>query len=162
MNTAVNLQPSNAVFYGDRGTLETVAGNYDRAITDLLQSQKLAPKNADAIIWLHIAHAKSGTDDAAEIEREVTEIDQTRWPAPIIALYRRQIDPQKLLETAAQNRTDRAKPLRCVIYFHVAVFETFNRDFGQADDLFRKAIDDCASYSLERVIAQKELKAQGR
>jgi hypothetical protein len=56
----------------------------DKAVADLDQANALDPKNAYSALWLDIAAKRSGLP--ARLPQAASQVDMTKWPAPLIQL----------------------------------------------------------------------------
>jgi len=57
----------------------------------------------NAALWLHLARAQKGIDDAAELAQRFPGQDMTVWPSPILALYIGKTTATKALAAAPKN-----------------------------------------------------------
>ena len=79
---AIQINPKYATAYFSRGSLELYSGALLKALADLNRFSELNPKYAYAPLWLDIANKRSNLP--SRLAEAMTQIDMTKWPAPVI------------------------------------------------------------------------------
>jgi len=118
-------------FYGAYylGRDEFQAGSYADAATDLesfLTDQDLDYDEADyqqhyqrAVLWLHLARVRTGSDDATELSQNLKPITLTSWPGPIFKLMLGETTPAAVLAAAPTKDKD----ARCLATYWVGEYD---------------------------------------
>jgi lipoprotein NlpI len=52
------------------------------------------------VLWLHLARARDGEEDAEEFKRNAVSLDLRVWPGPVVAFYFKQMTAQQVVEAA--------------------------------------------------------------
>ena len=81
--------------HNERGYAEFLAGRYDAAAADFDKALALgASSRADDVLWLpyqlawlHIAHARAGQNDAAQLKSFSEKFNDKQWPGTLIAYF---------------------------------------------------------------------------
>lgn len=158
IDLARNTDPGDPYFYGAYylGRDEFQAGSYADAASDLkafLTNQDLDYSESDfqqhyqrAVLWLHLARFRTGTDDTSELSENVKPITLTAWPGPIFELYLGQSTPAKVLAATPKKSSD----ARCLATYWVGEY-----DLAQKDDTGKSA-------KAGKRLMQQALKACGR
>ena len=160
-------------FYGTYylGRDEFQSGDYADAAGDLetfVTDQDLDYTESDyqqhyqrAVLWLHLARVRTGTDDASELSANVNPITLTSWPGPIFQLYLGKSTPAAVLAAAPKKSAD----ARCLATYWVGEY-----DLAQKSDvvkntkagkrLLQQAVKACdrgteEHYTAELVLAGK-------
>src|SRR5262249_9689523 len=102
---AVRVDPKHAGAYRSRGTIHLYSGSLPKALADLNQATELDPRDAYAAPCSDIASRRSQV--ASRLSQAITQIDMTKWPAPVIRLFVGQLSPAAVM--AAADTTDAAK-----------------------------------------------------
>lgn len=100
---ALELDPNLVQAYKARGRTRYYKGEFSFATTDLARSQELKP-DAYTSIWLFLARTRSGIDGKSGLITNTTKLDNSKWPAPVVALYLGKSSP-----AAARRRTSRSQ-----------------------------------------------------
>lgn len=81
------------------GDLETFVTDDDLDYTEADYQQHYQR----AVLWLHLARVRTGTDDASELSANVNPITLTSWPGPIFELYLGKSTPAAVLAAAPKK-----------------------------------------------------------
>jgi lipoprotein NlpI len=103
------------------------------------------------VIWLHIVRAGAGQSDADELAANAKQIDPSRWPWPVVALFLGSMNP---LETraAALSAGD-----SCEADFYIGAYQIEKGAPANARPLLQSAIDRCPRNFIEYPAAKLEL-----
>ena len=160
-------------FYGAYylGRDEFQFGDYANAASDLasfVTDQDLDYEEPDyqqhyqrAVLWLHLARVRTGTDDAAELLQNVKPITLTSWPGPIFELYLGKSPPEAALAAAPKKDSG----ARCLATYWVGEYHLAQKDDGgkgakAGKRLLQQALKACPRgteehYSADLVLAGK-------
>ena len=146
-------------------------GDYASAASDLeafVTDQDLDYTEADyqqhyqrAVLWLHLARVRTGTDDASELSENVKPITLTSWPGPIFELMLGQATPAAVL-AAAPKKDSGARCLATywVGEYHLAQKSDVAQNTKAGRRLMQQALKACdrgteEHYTTELVLAGK-------
>jgi lipoprotein NlpI len=90
LNEAIRLNPKIKRALRNRGMANMYAGHFPEAQQDLSQYFQMDPKDPYRAMWLYLARAKAGTDGKSELKTNTAVLDLSKWPGPVIQLYRDQ------------------------------------------------------------------------
>jgi hypothetical protein len=135
---------------------EFFAANYGAAASDFARSLQDKSDDAYAVMWLYLARARSGSQNAAkELETNVVKLKQSDWPYSVIELYLWRQTPDEIL--AATSKLDE----RCEALFYVGEWHLLRGDQATAAPTLKAAADTCPKTFIEFTGAQAELKRLG-
>ena len=150
-NQAIQLDPKVANYYDRRGYAFVTTGRYDAAIVDFQHSITLSPRFAYAVLWLHIARMRSGTDDKVEFEQNSANLSTTDWPAPVVNFYLGTMTADALLAKATTPGH------RCEANFYYAEWLLAHKRDALARPHFQTAAKLCEVTFYEGPAARAEL-----
>ena len=155
-STAIQLNPKLTIAYTVRGVAYFNGAKFLEASTDFRQAKELDRRNAYNVLWLDIVEWRSNT--ASQLPLEVSKIDMTAWPAPVVRMFIGEMTPAAAL--AATDIADASKKKDRVCDAHFFGAEFFLRHHAQDEAIreFRLAVSDCPRSSLERSAARAQLK----
>jgi|SRR5579863_152383 len=154
---AIQLDPNDPRLYLSRALASFYVGALSNAQADLNRSSALDPKSAYVVLWLDIVNKRSGLPSG--LAKATTEIDMTKWPAPIIRLFLGKMDPEALLTAAEDANPLTKKDKLCEANFYTGELALERRKKDEATRLLRLAVADCSKSFIEYVAANAELKA---
>jgi lipoprotein NlpI len=134
-----------------------IAGSLPEALADLNQGTELAPKDALFALWLDVVNKRSGV--ASRLPQAITQIDMTKWPAPVIRLFLGQLTPADVLAAADSSDAIQKSGQVCVANFFSAELALQQGAKEDATRLFRLAAADCPKNFAQWAAAKAELKA---
>jgi tetratricopeptide (TPR) repeat protein len=100
----IQQNPRAPFGYWARGRLELVQGKAGPAAADLAKAVSLKPSDAYAVLWLHLARAKQGANDAAELQANAARTSRALWPGPLLDYFTGKADAAAVLAKAAQGQ----------------------------------------------------------
>ncbi|HVX13345.1 MAG TPA: hypothetical protein VHC22_19325 [Pirellulales bacterium] len=145
-----------------RGLARFYATSPAAAIDDLVSAiQQDQPNDSKIleVIWLHLARVRSGQDDQDEFERNTNDLLESKWPAPILALYRDKGTADDVFSKAKTGTADEQADQVCDANFYIAEFYLSRNMKLEAKPLFQAATSTCSKKDLERSFAITELLA---
>ena len=147
---AVRLAPEDADAYRNRGRAAFHARRVTAAIDDFAAAVKLDPKDAYAALWLHVARARVGQADAAELAANAERLDHSQWPWPVVEFYLGHSAPETL-EAAANSSEDPGtrKGHGCEANFYAGAI-VLNTRRKEAQRLLSSAVQACP-HRLHRI-----------
>jgi tetratricopeptide (TPR) repeat protein len=156
-STAIQLNSKLAIAYTVRGVAYFNDAEFVEAAADFRKASELDPRSAYNALWLDIVEERGSA--AGQLSLEVSKIDMTAWPAPIVRMFIGEITPTAAAAAAtdisdANKKSDRA----CDANFFSAEFFLRRSAQDEAIRRFRLAASDCPYASLERSAAKARLK----
>jgi hypothetical protein len=159
-NTAIKFDPEDDDAYFHRGIANLYAGSLPNALADVGQANKLDPRYAYYALWLDILDKRSNR--ASRLPQAVSQIDMTKWPAPVIHLLLGETTPADALAAANDPDANKRRGQTCEANFYSGELALHQGTKEVAARLFRLAAADCPHAFVEGPAARAELKALGR
>jgi tetratricopeptide (TPR) repeat protein len=156
---AIALSPTYAIAYFHRGLASLYVGSLANALADLDRSSELGPKYPYTALWRDIVHKRS--NQPSQLPTALTQIDMTKWPAPLIRLYLGQLAPAEALAAADHPDADTKKERVCEANFYIGELTLQHENREEAMHLFQLAANDCPKNFNEWPAARVELRALG-
>jgi lipoprotein NlpI len=155
---AIHMNPESASFRRNRGRVRFYSGKFDLAGEDFRDSMRLAPEYAYAPIWLYLAQSRAGEDGTHELEKNAARIDLSKWPAPIVMLFRGKVKPEDVLSAANNTDSKIDREQHCEAYFYLGEYALFHHDEAEATRLFHSTLGTGVTSFIEYAGARIELK----
>jgi tetratricopeptide (TPR) repeat protein len=153
----IMLDPNDDDAYFRRGIANFYAGSLPQALADLGQASKLDPEYAYYALWLDILNKRSNV--VTGLPRAISQIDMTKWPAPVIRLFLGQMTPTEVVAAAEDPEANTKKGQVCEANFYSGEFALQRGMKDEAAHLFRLAAADCPRDFVEGPAAYAELRA---
>lgn len=157
--TIIQIDPKNAGGYFPRGRTNLYAGALAKALADLDQASEINPRNGYVALWLDIASRRSKLP--SRLAAATTQLDMTKWPAPVIRLYLDQLTPDAVLAAAddPDANTKIGRICEANIYGGELALQKGAKD--DAVRQFKLATAGCPKNYMEWTGANAELKTLG-
>ena len=155
----IMLDPKNDDAYFRRGIAYFYAGSLTKALADFRQASTLDPGYGYYVLWLDIVEERGNL--TRDLAQSTTQIDMTKWPAPIIRLFLGQMSPAAVLAAADDPKPATKKGQVCEANFYTGELTLRQGAKEEAANLFRHAAAECPSLFVEGAAAYAELKALG-
>lgn len=159
LDRAVRAAPDNSQPYFGRGRIELYACAWPKALVDLTRAAELNPEDAYSALWLEILVRRN--ELPSRLADAATQLDMTRWPAPMIRLYLGQLAPDAALAAANDGDAETSKGQICEANFYVGEAALLRGDKDEAKRLFQRAVAGCPKGFVEAPSAKAELKTLG-
>jgi lipoprotein NlpI len=156
---AIESDPKYHLAYFNRGRVYFYNGNPDKALADINQASELDPKDAFYALWIDIVNKRSNLP--SRLAQAMTQIDMTKWPAPVIRLYLGQMTPGAVLAAADDPDADIKRRRVCDANFFIGELALQQGTKEEAARLFRIAATDCPKDRTAGNGANAELTALG-
>jgi tetratricopeptide (TPR) repeat protein len=156
---AIRLAPKDSGTYLNRGLANLYAGSLPKALADLNQSTALDPKFAHTALWREIVDRRSNLP--SRLAQAMTQIDMSKWPAPIIRLYLGEMAPEAVLSAAENQNADTKRDQLCEANFYIGELALQRGTKEEAVRLFELAAAECRKSANVWADAKAELKALG-
>jgi lipoprotein NlpI len=119
---------------------------------------RLNPKDAYAVIWLHLAHVQDAGNDLHELARNSANVDHKEWPGPIVDLYLGATSPEIFSVASLSNVDAKVRPERaCEVAFYLGTFYLERHDRNEAKRRLEAAVNACPPSLIELGAAKAEL-----
>ena len=154
--------PDNSYVYFPRAVARLDADDAVGAAEDAATAVKLAPAYAYYVLWLHVARARAGQNDAEELAANAKRIAQSKWPWPLVALFlgsAKSDEARQAAQSAVQSQA-RAEQV-CVADYFIGVDQIDNGALVDARSSLQSAADHCPRDFVQRAAAEFELKRSG-
>ncbi|HEV2159693.1 tetratricopeptide repeat protein [Bradyrhizobium sp.] len=151
----VQLDPRDVRAYRARASAHWQAGSLAKSLADLDEAVRLDPKNAYAALWREIIARRSHEPD--RLAEAATQLDMTKWPAPIINLFLGTTTPEQVLDAANDPDPRRRKGQVCEAHFYAGELTLQRGSREEASRLFDLAVADCPKTFVEKQAADFEL-----
>lgn len=158
-NKTIAVNPKYDRAYLNRSLTYLYSGNPDKALADINQANELDPKNAFYALWIDIVNKRSNLP--SRLAQAMTQVDMTKWPAPVIRLYLGQMTPGAVFAAADDPDADVKSRRVCDANFFIGELALQQGTKEEASRLFRSAATDCPKDRTARTGANAELKALG-
>jgi lipoprotein NlpI len=155
-DAAIKLKPDDVGAIHNRGFVNFYLGNYAASGEDFKRG---AANDAYLAIWRHLALSRIGQADPRELAlNTVVKYDRDIWPGPIIALFLGQMKPAQVLAAAQAGDAKKRREQGCEAAFYLAEYALLRVEIGDAQRLFREALDGCPAGFVEHLASEAELK----
>lgn len=156
-NEAISFDSKFEMAYLNRGLTNLYAeGGPAKALADISEASELDPRNAYFALWNDIVRQRMGIPSV--LTQMVTNIDMTKWPAPVLRLFSGQLTPAKLLAAANDPEARGVRAATCEANFYSAIVAIRQREEEEARRLFQVAADRCPLATIEWYAANQEFK----
>jgi tetratricopeptide (TPR) repeat protein len=150
--------------YNERGYAEFLATHFDNAAADFAKALELGmPSRAQDVLWLpyqaawlHIARARGGHDDTAELTANAAKMNLKQWPGTLTAYFLGQAQLADL--SAASSHGMMAHARECNLSFFTGEQALAKGDIAGARGLFLHAHDMCNIHTLHYLASSVETK----
>jgi lipoprotein NlpI len=158
-NRAIELNPKNARVYRARAIANLQAGSASQSLADLDQAAELDPKDAYAALWRDVVAKRSNVP--SRLAAAAGELDMTKWPAPIIHLFRGETTPEAVLAAADDPDSEKKTGQICEANFYTGAWALQQGEREDARRFFQLATAECPKGFIEWQAANAELKGIG-
>jgi lipoprotein NlpI len=152
-NEAIRLDARSSSAYFRRGIAYLYTGMLSKALADFNQANALNPKDAYIALWLDFVGKRNNLP--SRLPQAITQLDMTKWPAPIIRLYLGEMNPAAVLAAATDPVPETNKRLICDANFYTGELALQQDRKDEAVRLFKLVASDCIGFPA----AKAELKA---
>jgi tetratricopeptide (TPR) repeat protein len=158
-DAAIMLNPKDDDAYFRRGIAYFYAGSVPHALADFSQASRLDPEYAYYVLWLDILNKRS--NEVTFLPQAISQIDMTKWPAPVIRLFLGQTTPAAVLAAADDPDASTKSGQVCEANFYSGELALQRGVKEEAARLFRFAAANCPRDFVEGPAAYAELRVLG-
>ncbi len=155
---AIHTQPDDPDAFLTKGRAEFYLGQWKEATADFQKSVALDSSNPYAFIWLHLANARAGKNDAGGLEEQARQVHAEAWPAPILDLFLGKLRPDYAIAFASDADFDKKTSQQCEAEFYVGEYMLTQPDTSHAAAHLQNAERICSGIFAESLAAKMELK----
>jgi lipoprotein NlpI len=155
LDRALKLRPDDATMLDNRGFTGLFFGRFSEAGADFARAVELQPANPYNALWLDLARRKAGAADAQELSRNAAKLDLSKWPGPVIRLYRGETTVEAV--RAAAMTGGNVKDQSCEAAFYIGEMDLLRGDAGAAKAEMQNAVTACPHTFMEYTGAAREL-----
>jgi lipoprotein NlpI len=152
---AIRLDAKSSSAYFRRGIAYFYTGALPKALADFNQANALDPRDAYIALWLDIVGKRNNL--SSRLPQAISQLDMTKWPAPVIRLYLGEMTPEAVLAAADDPKPETKKGQVCEANFYTGELALQRDRKDEAVRLFRLVASDCIGFPA----ANAELKAVG-
>jgi tetratricopeptide (TPR) repeat protein len=158
-SNAIRLAPGFADPFISRGRIALFHdGRPAAAAEDLASGVRLAPKDAYAALWLHIARSRNGTPDREELAANAEKFGPGAWPRPVLDLFLGVATPDTVRRAASEAKeSETQQEQTCEADFYIGMFNLEKTARGEAKKFIAAAASNCPAEVLEKDAAKAEL-----
>jgi lipoprotein NlpI len=154
---ALQIDPKAQGIHFARGRARFYASDFTRAAADLETALAQRP-NIYIALWLYLARARGGDNDAdAQLERETRRL-RGGWPSPVIALYMGRTDVASVLASTKSGEASQQREMRCEADYYIAQSHIIKGERPRAQVLLQDVQKSCSKQLLEYEGAVAELR----
>jgi lipoprotein NlpI len=157
-DAATRLDPRDILAVNNRGLARYFQGEFALAARDFARARQMSEPDAYVAIWSYLARTRNGESVRSEFERDVAELPDDAWPAPVLRAYLDRISPRALLAAAAHSDAGREVEQRCEADYYIGQWHVIRGERESAVAHFLAAQDECPRFFLEYTGAAAELK----
>jgi tetratricopeptide (TPR) repeat protein len=154
---AIELDAKDASAYRVRGIVYFQSGAFLKALDDFEQSLRFNPQQAYAALWRDLAAGRAS--QPSMLKEEISRLDMTKWPAPLVRLMAGEISTEALFAATDDSNAAIKKNRLCEANFFAGELAVRRNEKEEAARLLRLAVADCPKTFFEWQAARVELKA---
>jgi tetratricopeptide (TPR) repeat protein len=145
--------------YLRRAVAEIESDRADAAVKDMATALQLDRSDAYNLLWLHVARLHAGKPDVDEFAAYAKQIDRSKWPAPVVALFSDSMNIDAVKDAAASAEPPNGRIGRaCEADFFIGEYQMEKAGPASARPSFQSAVDHCPHGYFEYSAARFELK----
>jgi tetratricopeptide (TPR) repeat protein len=160
-DTWIGQNPRGPFGYWARGRMNLILGKPAAAATDLAKALSLKPGDAAAVLWLHLARAKAGVDDAAEVRANAAKVNHALWPAPLIDYLTDKADAAAVLAKADEAEGKAKAAHVCEADLILGQDDLAKGRRAPGLERLQAAVRACDAVSREAKLARADLQRSG-
>jgi lipoprotein NlpI len=157
----IKQNPRGPFGYWARGRLNLIQGRSPQAAADLAKAVSLKPSDAYNLLWLHLARARAGTDDAAELQANSARVNRSVWPGPLVDYLNGKTDAAAVLVKASAATGKTKTSQACEAQMFLGQDDLAKGRKAQGIDRLQAAARACDGASSEARLIRADLQRSG-
>jgi tetratricopeptide (TPR) repeat protein len=157
----ISQNPKGPFGYWARGRMNLILGKPAVAATDLAKALSLKPTDGNAVLWLHLARAKAGVDDAAEVQANAAKVTRAAWPGPLVDYLVGKTDAAAVLAKAGEAQGKTRVGQLCEADLFLGQDDLAKGRRAQGLERLQAAARGCDAVSREARLARADLQRSG-
>ena len=159
---AIELDPDYALAFYNRGLARFDQSLYIASVPDFVRALSLDPGNPYRVIGQYLAKARAGDTDREALAYHARELNLTRWPGPVIALFLGQLTVPALLESTRDPDPTTQRERQCEASFYAGEHLLITGQRESAIGMLQAAVATGISSLYEYASARAELRRLAR
>jgi lipoprotein NlpI len=157
-NHAALLKPKDAVALRSKGYALFNSGKYQEAATAFGFALKRDPKDGYSAIMLYLIGRRTGGETRSKAERNVSSIDLSVWPGPVLGHLLGKTSESELVDLVARAAPNDRQGWDCEVAYYLGELAQLKGRSGEARRRFGHAVDVCPNEFDEVPGAKSALK----
>jgi len=158
---AIALDPTFQLAYYNRAFARFDQGLFSASVPDFARAVELDPSRTYRVLGLYLAKARAGDVDRKGLASNAAQLNLTRWPGPVVALFLGQITPQAMIAAARDPDPSMQRERHCEAYFYAGEFYLIQGQRAAAVEMFQSAVATAVTSLFEHSSAKGELRRLG-
>jgi lipoprotein NlpI len=158
---AIALDPEYQLAFYNRALARFDQGLFTAAVPDFARAVQLDPSRTYRVLGLYLAKARAGKVDRKGLASNATQLNLTRWPGPVVALFLGLITPQAMIAAAQDPDPIMQRERHCEAYFYAGEFYLIRGQRAAAVQMFQSAVATGVTSLFEHSSAKGELQRLG-
>jgi lipoprotein NlpI len=158
---AIALDPDYQLAFYNRALARFDQGLYIASVPDFVRAVSLDASSTYRVLGLYLAKARAGDVDREGLAASATQLNLTRWPGPVVALYLGQITPEALVAAAQDPDPNTQRERQCEAYFYAGEHFLIQGQRAPAVQMFQAAVATGVTSLFEHSSAKAELRRLG-
>jgi tetratricopeptide (TPR) repeat protein len=150
----------------ERAFAAFLAGRYAAAAADFETALRLgASAHTEDVLWipyqaawLHIARARAGENDAAELASNAARVKLDQWPGTLLALFLGRIEPAAIAAPTSHSAMSIGRRRECNVAFFLGQAALIAGDTATAQRQLSQARSACSPQAVTFLAADADLK----
>jgi len=158
---AIALDPDYQPAFYNRALARFDQGLYIASVPDFVRAVNLDTSSPYRVLGLYLAKARGGDVDRESLAASAVQLNLTRWPGPVVALFLGQITPQALVTAAQDPDPNTQLERQCEAYFYAGEHYLILGQRPPAVQMFQSAVATGVTSLFEHSSAKAELRRLG-
>ncbi len=154
---AITLDPDYQLAFYNRAFARFDQGLFTASVPDFARAVQLDPSRTYRVLGLYLAKARAGAVDRKGLASNAAQLNLTRWPGPVVALFLGLITPQALIAAAQDPDPAMQRERHCEAYFYAGEFYLIRGQRAAAVQMFQSAVATGVTSLFEHSSAKGEL-----
>ncbi|PYM44495.1 MAG: hypothetical protein DME16_20875 [Candidatus Rokuibacteriota bacterium] len=158
---AIALDPDYQLAFYNRALARFDQGLYIASVPDFVRAVQLDSSSTYRVLGLYLAKARGGDVDRESLAANAAQLNLTRWPGPVVALFLGQITPEALVAGAQDPDPTTQRERQCEAYFYAGEHFLIQGQRAPAVQMFQSAVATGVTSLVEHSSAKAELRRLG-